>query len=189
MSDSIVPMINTKLLYKRSDESYVSLNETFTFPQVMLKLRHKFATKFWISIQDDWQNGRSIIITGIKTEEISTPRSEITFLAGGIGKPFATINYATKPGRYINCLFTFYVSPRSIDDVPKVVEEYFESEFNVKTSTWNVANEIRLTIILIPNVCLEKIKLWIESEDLNSIVNFCLIHSLIKKCCLFNVKW
>lgn len=46
MSDSIVPMINTKLLYKRSDESYVSLNETFTFPQVMLKLRHKFATKF-----------------------------------------------------------------------------------------------------------------------------------------------
>lgn len=55
---------------------------------------------------------------------------KITFLDGGIGATYVTINIIAPPGRYINCDFTFYITHR-VETEPQMIKDYIETEFDI----------------------------------------------------------
>lgn len=58
-----------------------------------------------------------MIIDGISYRDIIYPPAEITFLDGGLGFPFITINVVMQPKQSVNAMFTFFKSPRFPDDL------------------------------------------------------------------------
>lgn len=80
------------------------------------------------------QNAPQITIEGIKFRNFAFKKPEIiTFLDGGIGKPYVTISIIAPRGEYIDCIFVFYVSNRMNDDTPKMIKEYIGAEFDFVT--------------------------------------------------------
>lgn len=84
----------------------------------------------FIHEQSDWENGQQFIIKGIAVWDRVRPETNITIVEGGIGAPFVTINIVTEPGQRIDSSFRFYTVGRSIDKIPKNLQDFYETRFN-----------------------------------------------------------
>lgn len=73
-------------------------------------------------------------IEGIEARNLASIQPIITFLKGGIGAPFVTINVIAPAGREINCDFKFFVS-RPSEDAPRIIANYIGAEFDIGSMT------------------------------------------------------
>lgn len=77
-----------------------------------------------------------MIIDGIRARNLASIKPEITFLDGGIGASFVTINIVNPPGKRINCDFYFYITRPMEQDVPQIITDYMETEVDIHSLGW-----------------------------------------------------